>query len=71
MLELTQLDAILTVLDAETFMSEAFNSEAANLQLLYGDMILLNKIDLVAEADLNTIETHARTIKQGSKNSAM
>jgi G3E family GTPase len=65
--DLTQLDAILTVVDAETFISEALNSEAANLQLMYGDMILLNKIDLVAESDLNTIETHARAIKQGAK----
>ncbi|NET59801.1 MAG: GTP-binding protein [Symploca sp. SIO2E6] len=65
--ELTQLDAILTVVDAETFISEAFNSEAANQQLMYGDMILLNKVDLVAEAELNTIETHARTIKQGAR----
>lgn len=65
--DLTQLDAILTVVDAETFISEALNSEAANRQLMYGDMILLNKIDLVAEADLNTIETHARAIKQGVK----
>ncbi|AFZ18792.1 CobW family GTP-binding protein [Allocoleopsis franciscana] len=65
--DLTQLDAILTLVDAETFISEALNSEAANRQLMYGDMILLNKIDLVAEADLNTIETHARAIKQGAK----
>ncbi|NEQ67660.1 MAG: GTP-binding protein [Symploca sp. SIO2D2] len=66
LLDLTQLDAILTVVDAETFMSEAFNSEAANRQLLYGDIILLNKIDLVTETELKTIETHARTIKQGA-----
>ena len=45
--DLTNLDSILTLVDAEAFNQEHFQSEAALKQLTYGDIILLNKTDLV------------------------
>ena len=40
--DLTSIDSILTLIDAETFNSEHFQSEAALKQITYGDIILLN-----------------------------
>ena len=42
--DLTNLDSIITVVDAEAFDEEHFQSEAALRQITYGDIILLNKI---------------------------
>jgi G3E family GTPase len=43
---LTHLDSVITVVDSEAFTEEHFSSEVALSQLLYGDIILLNKADL-------------------------
>ncbi|PZO44526.1 MAG: cobalamin biosynthesis protein CobW [Pseudanabaena frigida] len=53
---LTRLDSILTVVDSEAFTSEHFKSDAAYAQIMYGDIIILNKTDLVAEAKLQELE---------------
>lgn len=55
---LTRLDSILTVVDSEAFTSEHFNSEAAYAQIMYGDIIILNKTDLVTEEKLQELETY-------------
>ena len=55
---LTRLDSILTVVDSEAFTSEHFNSDAAYAQIMYGDIIILNKTDLVAEDKLQDLETY-------------
>ena len=60
---LTRLDSILTVVDSEAFTSEHFNSEAAYAQIMYGDIIILNKTDLVAEDKLKELETYINTTK--------
>ncbi len=65
--DLTRLDAILTVVDAETFTPEQYNSEAAKSQLLYSDIILLNKIDLVSTAHVNSLESYIYSIKDHAK----
>jgi G3E family GTPase len=65
--DLTRLDAILTVVDAETFTPEQYNSEAAKSQLLYSDIILLNKIDLVSTAHVNSLESYIYSIKDYAK----
>ncbi len=64
---LTRLDSILTVVDAETFTEEHFDSEAAYNQLLYGDIIVLNKTDLAAPAKVAALEAHIREIKPGAR----
>ena len=43
--EFTHLDSVITLIDAETFTPEHFNSEVAYKQIAYGDILLLNKTD--------------------------
>mgnify|MGYP001794543921 FL=1 len=49
--DLTRLDSIVTMVDAANYSVDLFNSEAAFSQIAYGDVIVLNKADLVGEAD--------------------
>ncbi|AFZ31756.1 cobalamin synthesis protein P47K [Gloeocapsa sp. PCC 7428] len=65
--DLTQLDSILTLVDAEAFTPDHFNSEAALKQIYYGDMILLNKIDLVSSQKLEEVQAYIRNIKAGAR----
>jgi len=63
---LTRLDSIVTVVDAANYSLDLFNSEAAYSQIAYGDIILLNKADLVDEADLDALEVKKLDIKEGA-----
>jgi G3E family GTPase len=65
--DLTRLDSILTVVDAETFTPDHFDSTAAMSQITYGDIILFNKTDLVSEAKLNGLENWMRNTKAGAR----
>ena len=66
--DLTQLDAIVTLVDAETFTPEEhYDSAAAANQLLYSDIILLNKTDLVADDKVNQLEHYLHTIKEKAR----
>ncbi|MGB3292706.1 MAG: GTP-binding protein [Phormidesmis sp.] len=61
--DLTRLDSIVTVVDAENYSLDLFNSQAAYNQIAYGDIILLNKMDVVDEADADILEVKLRDIK--------
>jgi len=65
--DMTRLDSIVTVVDAENYSLDLFNSQAAYNQIAYGDIILLNKADLVDEADLDLLEVKLRDIKEGAR----
>jgi G3E family GTPase len=65
--DMTRLDSIITVVDAENYSLDLFNSEAAHSQIAYGDIILLNKADLVDEADLDSLEVKIRDVKEGAR----
>jgi len=65
--DVTRIDSILTVVDAETFTPEHFDSSAAFNQIAYGDIILLNKIDLVPQKTIDQLEDYIRTVKTGAK----
>lgn len=65
--DLTRLDSIVTVVDAENFSLDLFNSEAAQSQIAYGDIILLNKADLVDQAGLDSLEVRLRDLKEGAR----
>ncbi len=65
--DMTRLDSIVTVVDAANYSLDLFNSEAAYSQIFYGDIILLNKADLVEEADLDLLEVKIRDIKEGAR----
>ena len=54
--EKVRLDSIITLIDADNFNFDIKNSSVAYSQILYGDILLLNKCDLVTEAKLNKIE---------------
>lgn len=60
---LTRLDSILTVVDSEAFTSEHFKSDAAYAQIMYGDIIILNKTDLVSEEKLQELEAFINQTK--------
>jgi G3E family GTPase len=64
--ELTRVDSIITVADAGSFCLDLFESEAAHNQLRYGDVILLNKCDLVDARRLQVIEQIIRGVKEGA-----
>ena len=65
--DMTQLDSILTVVDAEACTSELFKSKAVFHQVLYSDIILLNKTDLISEVQIAKLEEHIRSIKEGAR----
>jgi G3E family GTPase len=65
--DLTRLDSIVTVVDAENYSLDLFNSQAAHNQIAYGDIILLNKTDLVDEGDLDSLELKIRDVKEGAR----
>lgn len=64
---LTRLDSILTVIDSETFTPEHFNSEAAYNQMMYSDIIILNKTDLVTPEKLAELEAYIHQEKKGAR----
>ncbi|NJL90723.1 MAG: GTP-binding protein [Coleofasciculaceae cyanobacterium SM2_1_6] len=65
--DLTHLDSVLTLVDAENFTVEHFESEAALNQIVYGDIILLNKTDLVSIEKVEALENHIHQIKSGAR----
>jgi len=65
--DLTRLDSIITVVDAANYSLDLFNSQAAYSQIAYGDVIILNKVDLVSEAELNELEGKIQEVKQGAR----
>ncbi|MEB3340926.1 GTP-binding protein [Okeania sp.] len=65
--ELTRIDSILTVVDAETFSPNHFDSEAVLKQIAFADIILLNKTDLVSGERLQEVESNIKLIKQEAK----
>lgn len=65
--DLTRLDSIITVVDAEAFTPAHFESEAALKQISYGDVTILNKTDLASIEKIEELETFIGTMKAGAK----
>jgi G3E family GTPase len=65
--ERLRLDSIITLIDAEHFSATVLESPIARAQVLYGDILLLNKADLVDEQQLNAVEAELRAIKTGAR----
>jgi len=59
--EQTHLDAVVTVVDAR-HIGQHWEAEEAIEQIAFADVILLNKIDLVTEADLAELEQRIRSM---------
>lgn len=65
--DLTRLDSIITLIDAETFTPDHFDSEAALKQIAYADITILNKIDLASPEKLKELEAYIGTVKVGAR----
>jgi G3E family GTPase len=62
-----QLDAIVTLVDAKHAEQHLEDVRAANEQIAFGDVVLLNKTDLVSPADLARVEQRIRSINRTAK----
>lgn len=65
--EVCRLDAIITVVDAYHFDRNLAADPACRSQLQFGDLILLNKTDLVSEERLDEIERAIRAINEDGR----
>ena len=63
----TRLDSIITLIDAENFSDAILDGEVARAQVVYGDILLLNKCDLVGEERLAEVESRLREIKTDAR----
>jgi G3E family GTPase len=59
----TSLDAIVTVVDCSNFALDLFDSGPAFAQVVYGDIIILNKADLADPAEIDTLERRIKILK--------
>jgi G3E family GTPase len=62
-----RVDSIVAIADAANFSVDLFASKAAENQLRYADIILLNKCDVAATEYLPAIEEKIRTIKHNAR----
>lgn len=65
--DLTRLDSIITVVDAEAFTPDHFESEAALKQVTYADITILNKTDLASPEQLEKLADYIGTVKVGAR----
>jgi G3E family GTPase len=65
--DLTRLDSIITLVDAENFSDDLLDGEVARAQIVYSDLILLNKCDLVEEPKIEALERQLRSIKTDAR----
>ena len=62
-----RLDSIITLVDAENFNDETVESQIARAQILYGDIVLVNKCDLVSQEKIETIKLKISEIKNNPR----
>jgi G3E family GTPase len=62
-----RLDAIVTLVDAKHLVQHIDNAPEAKEQIAFADVILLNKTDLVAPADLDALEARIRGMNAFAK----
>ena len=63
----TRLDSIITLIDAENFDQSVLDTQVGRAQVVYGDILMLNKCDLVAEERLQTVEQQLREVKNDAR----
>ncbi|NEQ53658.1 MAG: GTP-binding protein [Leptolyngbya sp. SIO3F4] len=65
--DLTQLDSIIAMVDAETFTPDHFESEAALKQITYADVTIVNKVDLASSDQVKALEEYLNSVKAGAR----
>ena len=63
----TRLDSIITLIDAENCNARVFESAVGRSQIIYGDILLLNKTDLVSTERVKELEESLRDIKKDAR----
>ncbi len=63
----TALDAVVTVADAKHLLGQLKENHEAEEQIAFADVVLLNKIDLVSEAELAEVEAKIRAVNPYAK----
>ena len=58
----TELDSVTTLVDAKHVMARLDDSKEAREQVAFADRIILNKVDLVSEAELVAVEARLRRL---------
>lgn len=64
---MTLLDSIITMVNCDNFTLDLFNIQSFNSQITYGDVIVLNNINLVNETEADILEAHIRDMKEGAR----
>ncbi len=67
MQEKLQLDSVTTLVDAKHIWQHIDDSDEAREQIAFADVILLNKIDLVTEDELEQLEARIRNMNAAAK----
>ncbi|HBP53386.1 MAG TPA: GTP-binding protein [Synechococcus sp. UBA8638] len=62
-----RLDSIITLVDAENFSLDLLTGDVGRRQIVYGDIVLLNKTDLVSEERLKQVEHSLLNIKPDAR----
>nr|WP_228025243.1 GTP-binding protein [cf. Phormidesmis sp. LEGE 11477] len=65
--DFTRLDSVVGVVDADNFGADLFNSSVYENQLIYSDILLLNKTDLASDKQLQAIEAEIHRVKDGAR----
>ena len=63
----TRLDSIITLIDAENFNDVALESSIGRSQVIYGDILLLNKCDLVSNKNIEETISKLKEIKNDAR----
>ena len=64
---LTRLDSVITLIDGADFTSSHFESAAALNQVVYGDILIINKIDLATDTKIRELEAWISTLKEDAR----
>tara|TARA_B100000700_G_scaffold281619_1_gene332491 strand:+ start:2310 stop:3341 length:1032 start_codon:yes stop_codon:yes gene_type:complete len=63
----TRLDSIITLIDAENFNDVVLESPIGRSQIIYGDILLLNKCDLASKNNINKSICKIKEIKKDAR----
>ena len=63
----TRLDSIITLIDAENFNNVVLESSIGRSQIIYGDILILNKCDLISNKNIEETISRLKEIKNDAR----